>query len=338
MTLTLYVDGPRWRASLSRTVADMPGLVPVAKGNGYGFGVARLARRTEWLGADTIALGSYGEVAEVERRFSGTMLVMQPWRPFTDGPPGDRRVVHTVGRLQDLAELGSRGERPRVVLEALTSLRRHGLAAGELAAAHASARGVRIEGHALHLPLGTGHLTEVEHWLAAAPADRWFVSHLTAGELGELRRRHPHVAFRPRVGTALWLGDRGALAAKATVLDLHRVRRGDRVGYRQRRILRNGWLLVVSGGTANGIALEAPAAAASTRQRAVSLARGGLEAAGRALSPFVVDGRPRWFVEPPHMQVSMIFVPSDAAPPSVGDELDVRVRHTTTTFDRVVVS
>ena len=44
MTLSLTVDGERWRAHL-RAVADAtPGLVPVAKGNGYGIGLGRLAR------------------------------------------------------------------------------------------------------------------------------------------------------------------------------------------------------------------------------------------------------------------------------------------------------
>jgi Alanine racemase, N-terminal domain len=338
MTLTLYVDGPRWRAHLTRIVGETPGLVPVAKGNGYGFGVARLARRSEWLGSDTVAVGTYAEAAEAERRFSGRILVMQPWRPQVPDMPADGRLIHTVGRLDDLAELGRRGGRPRVVLEALTSMRRHGLEQADLAAARTSARGVRVEGHALHLPLGGGHLAEVEWWLGAAPAQRWFVSHLTAHELDELRRRHPGMEFRPRVGTGLWLGDRGALAPKATVLDVHPVRRGDRVGYRQRLILRTGHLLVVGGGTAHGIALEAPAAAASARQRAVSLARGGLDATGRALSPYVVDGRQRWFVEPPHMQVSMVFVPAGASVPAVGAEIDVQVRYTTTTFDRVVTS
>jgi alanine racemase-like protein len=340
MTLTLYVDGPRWRSHLTRTAAATPGLVPVAKGNGYGFGVPRLARRAEWLGADTVAVGTYDEVADVDRRFSGTVLVMQPWRPFGhDDATTDLRLVHTVGRLEDLAALGRRADRPRVVLEALTSMRRHGLVAADLATARISARGVRVEGHALHLPIGGGgHLAEVERWLAAAPADRWYVSHLAADELAELRRRHPEVEFRPRIGTALWLGERAALAPKATVLDVHPVRRGDRVGYRQRRILRAGWLLVVSGGTAHGIGLEAPIAATSARQRAVSIARGGLDAAGRALSPFIIGGRQRWFVEPPHMQVSMVFLPAEAIPPSVGDEVDVRVRHTITTFDRVVTS
>jgi hypothetical protein len=97
-------------------------------------------------------------------------------------------------------------------------------------------------------------------------------------------------------------------------------------------------LVVAAGGTSHGIALEAPAAAASARQRAVSLARGGLDAAGRALSPYVIDGKRRWFVEPPHMQVSMLFLPAGATVPTPGDEVSVQVRNTTTHFDRVLVS
>jgi alanine racemase-like protein len=342
--LTLYVDGPRWRASLAGTLAANPGLIPVTKGNGYGFGVGRLARRAEWLGTDMVAVGTYSDVADVERRFSGDILVLQPWRPFLPDVPYSGRIVHTVTRSSDLTQLAARATRPRVVLEGLTSMCRFGFrlpdlaTIGSLAANGRAAPGVRLEGHALHLPLGGGHLPEVERWLSAAPARRWFVSHVAADELGELRRRHPGTSFRPRVGTALWLGDRSSLSPRATVLDMHAVSRGDRVGYRQGPILRDGVLLVVAGGTSHGIALEAPSPAASVRQRAVSLARGGLDAVGRALSPYVIDGKQRWFVEPPHMQVSMVFLPAGAALPAVGDEVSLQVRNTTTTFDRVVVS
>ena len=45
MSLTLHVDGDRWRAHLARSPRRSPALVPVAKGNGYGFGLARLARK-----------------------------------------------------------------------------------------------------------------------------------------------------------------------------------------------------------------------------------------------------------------------------------------------------
>ena len=68
------------------------------------------------------------------------------------------------------------------------------------------------------------------------------------------------------------------------------------------------------------------------------MAKGGLEATGRALSPFVVAGKQRWFVEPPHMQVSMVFIPADVRPPAIGDELAVQVRFTTTTFDHVDIT
>jgi hypothetical protein len=40
MTLTLHIDGARWRANQAAVLADTPGLVPVIKGNGYGFGRA----------------------------------------------------------------------------------------------------------------------------------------------------------------------------------------------------------------------------------------------------------------------------------------------------------
>jgi len=338
MPLTLYVDGPKWRRHLRKVADANPELVPVAKGNGYGFTVGRLARRAEWLGSDTIAVGTYGEVAEVAQRFSGDVLVLEPWRPFLHTEVLDpARLIHTVGRLEDLQDLGAGPHTPRVVVEALTSMKRHGLSASDLAGA-ANPRGVRVEGLALHLPLGSGHVEEVRRWLGSYPTSRCFVSHVTSGELGELRQHHADVEFRSRIGTELWLGDRSALSARSTVLDVHAVTRGDRVGYRQRKVSKNGHVLVLSGGTAHGIALEAPAPAASTRQRAVSVAKGGLEATGRALSPFVVGGKQRWFVEPPHMQVSMVFVPSDVAAPEPGAEVEVQVRYTTTRFDDVITS
>ncbi len=338
MTLSLYVDGPRWREHLTKTETGYPGIVPVAKGNGYGFGVGALARRAQWLGVDTLAVGTYREVADVRKRFSGTVLVMEPWRPSVPDPPYGDQIVHTVGRLEDLIALGRRADRPRVVLEALTSMRRHGFVLADLLAAQRAASGVQVEAQALHLPLATGHVDEVDRWLRDAPSARWFVSHLSQAELETLRRRHPGATLRPRIGTSLWLGDRGALAPRATVLDVHPARRGDRVGYRQRPLTRSGTIVVVAGGTAHGIGLEAPAAASSVRQRGISLARGSLDAAGRALSPYTVDGRRRWFVEPPHMQVSMLFLPAAATPPAIGDEVPVQVRLTTTVFDRVCIS
>ena len=55
--------------------------MPVAKGNGYGFTLGRLARRAAWLGVDTLAVGTYDELPHVADRFGGDLLVLTPWRP-----------------------------------------------------------------------------------------------------------------------------------------------------------------------------------------------------------------------------------------------------------------
>jgi hypothetical protein len=124
----------------------------------------------------------------------------------------------------------------------------------------------------------------------------------------------------------------------AQVLDAHPVERGESFGYRGRTFPRSGTLLVVSGGTAHGIGLEAPTGEGSVRARAATFARGGLDALGLAKSPYLVAGRLRYFAEPPHMQSSMLFLPSDVEVPAVGDELEVRVRFTATQFDSVAVT
>jgi alanine racemase len=348
--LTLHVDGPRWHAHLERVRDTHPGLVPVVKGNGYGFGNARLAERSAWLGVDTVAVGTYPEVARVGDAFPGSLLVLSPWRPFE--PAGlDPRLVHTLGRPEDLQALGARAreasaEPPRVVLERLTSMRRHGFSArGLREAVELAARTgeVTVEGVALHLPISRGsHLAEVERLMtdvvaSGVTARRVFVSHLTDTELGTLRRTYPDYDIRPRIGTALWLGDREALRVGATVLDAHPVERGDVYGYRGRTAPAAGTILVVSGGTAHGIGLEAPTGGATLRDRAARVAKGGLDAAGFVRSPYTVDGKLRLFAEPPHMQASMLFLSSGARVPEVGEEVDVRVRFTATTFDDTVV-
>lgn len=359
MTLTLTVDGERWRSHL-RSVADsVPGVVPVIKGNGYGFGNHRLARKADWLGADTVAVGTYEELAEVGRRFPGDLLVLAPWREFAAEPAPDLagRTMHTVGRLEDLDLLLGRPDRPRVMLERMTSMRRHGFDAAGLAAAarriaeHRDGAGVRFEGVSAHLPLDAGgggnraEFGEILAELAGAGLDRsddrgpatvW-VSHLGPDDLRALGQDYPGLRLRPRIGTALWLGDRGALRVAARVLDVHPVRRGQPFGYRGRSAARDGVLLVVSGGTAHGIGLEAPTGDLSLRSRAGALARGGLDATGRARSPYLIDGRRCSFAEPPHMQSSLLVLPSGAPAPAVGDEIELRVRFTTTAFDRVVL-
>lgn len=332
MPLTLQVDAERWRRHLRTYVGEHTGIVPVAKGNGYGFGNDVLANEAADLGVPALAVGTYDELPSIE--FPRDVLVLSPWRPGTDVATG---VVHTVSRVADLKDLAARGDRPHVVVEVMTSMRRHGIEPDEVPAAADLLADVTFRGWALHLPLAGDRLGEARRLApsltSAAPGPLW-VSHLDPSDVTALAGE-TGTEIRLRVGTALWLGDRSALHARATVLDVHSLRRGDSYGYRQRRARRTGHLVVASGGTAHGVALEAPTPATSLRQRAVSVAKGGLEATGRALSPFYVAGRQRWFAEPPHMQCSLIWLPADVPPPAVGDELAVDVRLTTTTFDQV---
>lgn len=347
MSLVLHVDAERWRGHLKAHAVATPGLVPVVKGNGYGFGLARLAREAAGLTdtglTDTLAVGSPEEVDAVEAHFAGELLVLAPWRAdHPDLESAGDRLVRTVAHLDALETLRHRGS--RVVVECLSSMRRHGIAPDEVAALRPLLDGQALEGFALHLPLvrpsGRSHVPEVTAWIerlraAGLAVERLWLSHLSAGELAELRVRHPGLELRPRVGTALWLGERGALRVSATVLDVRPVARGDRFGYRQRRAERAGTLLVVSGGTAHGIGLEAPKAVTGVTGRVKLLGAAGLSAAGFALSPFRVAGRQRWYAEPPHMQVSMVLLPPDVRPPALGDDVDVEVRMTATSFDRI---
>ena len=364
MSLTLRVDGDRWRAHLLATVRANPGIVPVAKGNGYGFTLPRLARRAQWLadhaatdgsGDDSmpalLAVGTYDELEQVPPEFTGDLLVLTPWRPFGTAlaldPAIAPRVVHTVSRLEDLSGLLAQDPDAHFVLELLTSMLRHGMGRRDLAEAARTLAGSGsrgLAGVAMHLPPNvTSHLGEVTRLIndivASGVSTRTvFVSHLTHDELRSLATSHPDFTIRPRIGTDLWLGDRGALSVSATVLDVHAVERGDTFGYRGRSAPKNGHIVVVSGGTAHGIGLEAPTGDQSLKARAATLARGGMDAVGFVRSPFSIDGKQRLFAEPPHMQVSMLFVPSGARVPGVGEGIEVLVRFTATNFDHVVVS
>ncbi len=346
MTVRLRVPGASWRAHLRRVAASTPGLVPVAKGNGYGFGLRLLAAEAESLDSGVIAVGTPAEVAQVTG-FGGRIVVLQPWRPDEPGAEqllADPRVIHTVSRLDDLRHLSASGHRPAVLLELLTSMKRHGLAVSELVEVRRilADDGVELEGWTVHLPMPAatgGNVEEAERLAKAGLAVRqvpvWF-SHVTPTEYDRLRSTL-FTDTRLRIGTRLWLGGQAKPRATATVLDVHPVKRGEKVGYWQRAMPVDGQVVVVSGGTAHGIALEAPTAASSLRQRVISAATGSMEAMGLALSPFTIGGKKRWFVEPPHMQSSLVFLPGKKHAPDVGAEVDVELRLTTATVDEVLI-
>lgn len=280
------------------------------------------------------------------------------------------RVIRTIASKEALLALAAGHGSVRVILEAQTSMHRFGFDEGELLRVladpdvrEAFAMGrILVEGLAIHLPLaqpadevdprgaslGTAKVREVVRWAGLwqsetdvwpghnSPASRVWVSHLDDAEMAAIVTSVPDIVLRPRIGTRLWLGDRSAVHAAGTVLAVHPLPAGSHVGYRQRTGPKDGTLVVVSGGTSHGIGLSAPTPGANVRERVVTAGTGALDAAGRALSPFRWAGKQRWFAEPPHQHVSMIWLPKGCMIPAVGDHMAAEVRFTTSRFDAVL--
>ena len=398
MSFVITIDTERWRAHQDSVrdaiTATGATLVPVAKGNGYGVGNARLAAEALRLGSDSLAIGTVHEAPAVLAAEPGlAVLVLEPltlrgrvtaeaWLALAQ-LPGSDRVIHTIASPEaasDLAALASPQAPRRVVLEGLTSMRRFGMTEDEVAAAitvlapHIATGAVRLEGLALHLPIatpeepriasmamltnddsaptpvtiGSARVHEVVAWgllwptllanlAGLADAGSLWLSHLDDLEATQVRTALPDLPLRLRVGTRLWLGQRSALQAAGTVLAVHPTPHGQAAGYHQRRGPRDGYVAVVSGGTSHGVALTAPRPARSARQRAAAAGSGALEAAGRFRSPFrLPSGGHAWFLEPPHMHVSMLRIPRGTIPPPVGELLECDVRFTTVAPDAIL--
>jgi hypothetical protein len=92
---------------------------------------------------------------------------------------------------------------------------------------------------------------------------------------------------------------------------------------------------VASGGTAHGIGLTAPQNDFSLIGRLKIIARAVEAASGRMRSPYRHAGRTLDFLEAPHMQCSLLIC-AGSSQPKPGDELKLRVRYTTTTFDQII--
>jgi len=382
MTFTLEVNTDQWRAhihTVSATVKSVTGesIVPVIKGNGYGLGQARLARESNALASEVVAVGTVFELDEVLAHSNADVVVLEPFEP-RDLLAGDvwwdiaqkwdaHRVIRTISSTSGLAALSAGAGSVRVLLEARTSMHRFGFSEAELIrvladpvtrAALESTR-VQLCGLSLHLPLEqsaneepvpgeaavTARVREVQRWhglwqtesakLGIEVDQALWLSHLNDTEYAQLQGSNRRVQIKARIGTRLWLGERSALTVHGTALAVHPLPDGTHVGYRQRTGPAGGTLVVVSGGTSHGIGLSAPTPAASLRQRIVTAGTGALDAAGRALSPFIWEGKQRWFAETPHQHHSMVWLPRGCVVPQVGDQLRAEVRFTTSRFDVV---
>jgi hypothetical protein len=223
--------------------------------------------------------------------------------------PSSTDAVLTVGSEAHIAALD--GWHGRVIVKLVSEMRRYGGDIGLVATAQRA--GLRTVGVSIHPPLAGDDEEHRDQIVRRLPEidpslDVW-VSHLAPVTYDTLPTSHQ---YKLRLGTYLWHGDREALHLQANVLDTRPVRTGDRVGYRLHEIPADGTLVMIGGGTANGVTV---------------LADGH--------SPFHHARQRLALVEPPHMHTSMGFVPAGELCPDTGHWVDVQRPLTQTLIDEL---
>lgn len=282
--------------------------MPVVKGNGYGFGRATLHPVASGL-SDFVCVGTVHELDEVAEGTAPVVLTPTPIAPRSND------AVLTIGSERDAAILI--GWRGRVLVKLQSSMRRYGARPDELRGVVDAARAADLDviGYAMHLPLAgsdSERVAEVEAWLALIDQRPLWLSHLQPVAYAAIRSRHPDRQFRLRVGTRLWHGDKSFLQLQADVLAAHPVRAGDHAGYQLTAVPGDGRIVMVSAGSAHGVA---------------ALANGA--------SPFHFEHTRLALLEPPHMHTSMVFAPTGSPCPAVGDRVDVQRPLIATAVDEI---
>jgi len=377
MTFSLNVNATKFRGHLVSVMNSYATagaeLVPVIKGNGYGFGRGVLASEAARLGSNRIAIGTVWELGQSLADFAGEILVLEPfnssdtsavaqWREHLEHNAD--RIIVTVSNV-DLAAVRAAGAK-NIYLEGKTSLSRFGILHLDMQSIE-NFNDLKVQGLSLHLPIVqpaikvdatteissafngatlSKSMTETWNWVVLyqelatkfALPKHLSLSHITESQLKSLKKMMHSYNFdmeiEVRVGTKLWLGEPSALQATGTVLQIHELMNSRTVGYQQTNSGNNKRLIVVSGGTAHGVAMAAPSTASSLRKKGVAIAEGFSQAIGKVRSPFSFKGKNLDFVEPPHMQVSMLW--SNDMKIAVGDNLNCNVRNTTSNFDCVL--
>jgi alanine racemase len=302
VTIRLTVDRARWWNHVADVASGLDGLIPVVKGNGYGFGRAELATIASEL-SRLLAVGTIHELVGLPDAV--VPIVLTP----TLRAPADERPVLTVGSTAHIEALQGWGG--RVIVKLDSDMHRYGNGIGLVAVAQRA--GLRTVGVAIHPPLAGSDDEHREQIVRRLPEidpslDVW-VSHLAPDTYESLPTTH---RYKLRLGTYLWHGDRGAMRLEADVLDSRSVRAGTAVGYRQTDVPGDGTLLMVGAGTANGVT-----------------------ALDDGRSPFHYRRERLHLVEPPHMHTSMLFVPAGAATPRTGDWIDLQRPLTMTVVDEL---
>jgi alanine racemase len=295
VTVRLTIRTAIWRSQVARVVNAVDGLVPVIKGNGYGFGRNWLANTAAEF-CDTVAVGTVHELDGLPDELTAVVLTPTLSAPTSTNP------ILTIGADEHLAALA--GWNGRVLVKLASPMRRFGRDATLIDRALAS--GLEVVGVSIHPQLaGTGaeHAAVITELLPAIdPAIPVWASHLDLDSYAQLPATH---SYRLRLGTMLWHGDKQALHLTADVIDVNAVTAGDTAGYRMGAVGGNGHLVMIGAGTANGI---------------TAIDQGELG----SLSPFHFERTRLALHEAPHMHTSMVFVPDGSPLPSIGDRVDLQ--------------
>lgn len=377
MTFSLNVDAAKFRSHLVSIMNSYASagaeLVPVIKGNGYGFGREVLADEATRLGCHRIAIGTVWELGQALADFPGEILILEPFNSVDAGSVlqwrmhlehNSERIIVTVSNT-DLAAVRSAGAK-NIYLEGKTSLSRFGILPFDLQSIE-NFNDLKVMGLSLHLPIVqlrskveatteissafdgaslSQSMTETWNWIVLyqelvtkfSLPKHLSLSHVDTDQVKSLKKMmqsyNIDLEIEVRIGTKLWLGEPSALQVTGTVLQIHELTHRQTVGYQQTESGSNKRLIIVSGGTAHGVAMAAPSNAGSLRKKGVAIAEGFSQAIGKVRSPFSFNGKNLDFVEPPHMQISMLW--SNDMTIAVGDKLNCNVRNTTTNFDSVI--
>jgi alanine racemase len=303
MTLRLSVNEAKWAEHVQSVARDHPGLVPVVKGNGYGFRRWTLMPLAARLGSE-VCVGSVYEVKDAPDSVTPIVLT-----PTLSAPPSTMpaRTVLTVGSIEHVIALASHGWTGSVMVKLRSAVHRYGADEVGLDALLDAVRDARmtVHGWSIHPALAgetKDHVADVERWLERiGTVHPVYVSHLDQRGYAYIRSRHPGHDFRIRMGTALWHGDKSTMQLSTDVLDHHPLEAGERAGYRQVPVTGAGSILVVGAGTSHGV-------------RPLDDGR----------SPFHYQQQRLNLLEPPHMHSSMLFVARGRQVPAVGEWLDVQ--------------
>lgn len=314
MTLRLSVTSGSWNSRIAEVVSAYDELIPVVKGNGYGFGLAALMPHAAAI-SPIIAVGSVFEVHSVPATHTAMVLTPAGAELPTLLPS---QSILTVGSRHHVDVLHRAGWRGPVIVKLQSSMRRYGVTHEGLEPLLDSIRqaGFAHVGWSVHPPLeGTAAelASDVARWLSQIePGLPMYVSHLDPGAVDQLRATFSRHRIVARVGTALWLGDKTGLQLHADVLDVHPVTAGMTAGYRNVAIPVDGSLVLVAAGSAHGV-----------------------HTVGDQLSPFHFQQTRLGLLEPSHMHTSMLFVDSASPCPLIGDLVEVQQPLTRVAVDTI---